>query len=353
MTSKSSTKKDRTKLSDYLILTIILDYIIPLAVIFSIIFIIYKSITTGELIAGISYRLIVLLGFVYIFRSYYRRYKLRLLIICILLVSSGYFYTYQMQYDFPQCGYSISSHVFLEKSENFTFHRFKQGLFYQSQNKIAYLSQELQVSNSQPIETHISFRPPDDLVDYNITVVADIGSNKTVLLSLNKIDNPGFKSKLEFPPGAHTIKMDYAIKDVEPVGVVRFWIFGENGKPKIEDLRASVTFSRLKYQCSNPCVIIAGNKGYYTTYDKTISYQNADVPAYTFHIYLDNSNEMTYVIWTSHKGPVILRNLLFALLVGLFVETIGILIKEREEYLQLIQKAKTKIGMYYRKLLCK
>gem|GEM_PF-3908984 len=94
--------------------------------------------------------------------------------------------------------------------------------------------------------------------------------------------------------------------------------------------------------CSNPCIIIPDNRGYYTTYDKAIPYQNQNtsrkIPAYTFHIYLKNSDEMRYVIWTSYKNPIILRNLLFALLVGLFVQAIGILIEKREEYIQMVKR---------------
>jgi len=301
---------------------------------------IYTAISDGELLGLNNFQIVIISTILLFFLviSYYKGYKLAFLLICVLFVTPGYFYTYQMQYNFPQYGYDISSSMYLEKSENFTFHWFKQYLSYQ--NKMTNLNQELHISNSQPVETYISFDPPENITSLNITIITTHNSEKYILLNISDIYNHSVYN-ITFPQGIHTIKMSYGIRDVEPIGMVRFWIYGRDSKPIIKELRASVIFSRLKYQCSNPCIIIPYNKGYYTTYDKAIPYQNIDrrIPAYTFNIYLENSDKMRYVLWTSYKNPIIIRNLLFALLVGLFIHVISILIEKREEYIQMINSS--------------
>jgi len=320
----------------------VIKYLINYIALIISVFFIYTIIIEGELLELGKFLIITLFGLFFLaFAYYYQGYKLRFLIMCILLATFGYFYTYQMQYDFPQYGYSISSSINIEKSENFTFLSFEQRLLYLNKYKTANLVQELYIFNNKPVETYISFNPPANTTYYDVNIIANV--NEVVLLSINGTYNQSnkFVYKLKFPSGTHVIKMRYDIKDVEPFGLVRFWIFGGKNQPKIGDLWASVIFSKLKYHCSNPCIIVPDNRGYYTIVERAIPYQNISrkIIAYNFNIYLKNSSEMGYVIWTSYKNPIILRNLLFALLVGLFVQVFGILIEKREEYIQMVKSS--------------
>ncbi len=263
---------------------------------------IFTPIVRGELIKinslAIAFSLCVLI--LIMINFYLRGYKLTFLLIFIIIASFLYFYTYQKQYDLPQYGYNIDSMVYIEKSENFTFDWFRQDLIFIDKKHVV-LKQKLYMSNSFPLKTHIRFVVPHNATFINITVLTEpiTTTQKSVLLYLDAYNvSKGYK--VSFPAGFPVIEMTYILENVEPRSLVRFWIYGKNSKPTIKDLESYVVFNRFKYQCSNPCISLRDKRGYYYAHEELVRYLNDSkvIPAYVFHIKLENSSEIVYFIDT-------------------------------------------------------
>jgi len=312
---------------------------------FTILFIIIyisKPLLSGELIMTESpiIKIIIIIMILLLIFYYYRGYSLRFLIILMFILLFAYFYTYQIEYSYPKYGYPISSSVYIKNSNNFEFISFRQYIFYS--DNTATLEQILTIRNVKPVNTYMSFGLPKNTSYYEIWINS-VSSNIFYINGTNRSD-VSYKN-INFPASIHEIIMKYRIKNVEPIGIIHFFVLGENSRPNINKISAFVMFSKLKYKCPATCIVIPYNKGYYTIVDRPISYGRATqnnknnilFPAYFLDIYAENSSELRYVLYTRYKNPIILRNVLLAAIIGIVIQITNILVSKRDEYIKEIK----------------
>ncbi len=256
--------------------------------------------------------------------------NLTFIFILILFVSIVYFYSYNLQYGLPPWENNIYSTVYIEKSQNFTFSRLDAYLTFS--NSGATMRETIMFTNTNPVETDIGFDPPDNTVNYSITISREYNTKNLVHEKGIISNNSLYYRNLFFEPSFNNkIVVEYKIKDIKPTGRVSLFIGGsEIDKPKMY-MRALVEINQIRYKCQESCVFTI-------TEDSLASPPRGGItkkgPIYTFDVINTKTDRLQFSLRPTERVYPGLRNLIFAFIVGLLASAMTILIKDRDTYLK-------------------
>ncbi len=237
----------------------------------------------------------------------------------------------------------MDNSVYIQKSENLTFLDFEGILIFK--DSFTYLEEDVNfIANKLKNETHSYFHiNPSENATRCIVNLSDIDSKKAIFYSENCSAIKESRKILLSPDNFYKLRIIYFSNITKPHTRLRFWISGYTSpKIQITDVYFVIRLNELKYECPSSCIRVGPNLEVKAPYRKFLS-EEKKVKSYIFYgIYGNNNKEIWFAIMSKNKVGIF-KNILLAIIAGLILTIMTVALKNRERYIEDLEKIRKRI----------
>lgn len=347
------------KYTKYLFLS--LFYLFVIFYIFKIVFLFIESLfSTGAfqpklpfLSGSLGYLFIIsILAILYLNKN---KFLNKFLIVIFLLAIFSHFYINTFFYEvIPQQWDELSTTIHIEKAENLTFLSLYSTMDYYLDDKLEYNISLLFHPKKSNTTSWIVITPPKSA---NFSKVSITGMNRKTLYNNASSSSPPPNFVLQdflMDPYSNTIDMTFIFQGVKPNRPVSVFLWGQDGfKPRIGRATYEISFSRLLYDCAEPCIRDFTNSMNYSgraLLSEGYLSNNLSYPKATYVLFKDDIENIHFVPRPSKRGVGILREMLLAAMMGLVIVLVELLLqdqgqeKRRSKLSDALSRIRRKIG---------
>lgn len=284
--------------------------------------------------------------------------KNKFLIVIFLLAISSHFYINTFSYEtIPQEWEELETRIYIEKAENLTFSSLESEMYYYLDDKLEYnISLRFHPKKSNTT-SWIVITPPKSA---NFSKVNINGMNGKTLYDNASSSSPPPDFVLQdflMDSYSNTIDMTFIFQGVKPNRPISIFLYGREGsKPHIERATYEISFSRLLYDCAEPCIRDFTNSMNYSgraILSEGYLSNNLSYPKATYVLFGNDMENIHFIPRPSKRGVGILREMLLAAMMGLVIVLVELLLHDQRQEKSLsrvtnvVSYIKRKLGLFH------